>query len=128
MSEIDVWIPVQPDATLSPNSRAHWRKKASVVRETRESARLCTTSALARHTETWPKEGGVFVQPTILWGKGRKTMDGDNAVAILKAYLDGVADGLGVDDRTFVVDSVTQVRAAPGLPGVVLRIRSSPTP
>ena len=127
MTEIDVWIPLQPDASLSPNARGHWARRHRATQEARGAARLATVDALSRLGVAWPKEGGVEVHAGILWGKGRKMVDGDNSVAVLKAYLDGAADALGVDDRTFLVPTVTQARAPEG-PGVVLHMRAIPTP
>jgi hypothetical protein len=40
--------------------------------------------------------------------RGRKRMDQQNAVGILKAHVDGIADAIGVDDRHITLATVHQ--------------------
>ncbi len=122
---LDVFVPMQPDAALSPNARGHWSKRAKANRVARNVTRLSVVSALNALPSAFPREGVLRITPVIHWGKGRRTMDGDNAVSVLKPYIDGIQDALGRDDRWFVVSVPEQVRT-PGAPGVVFMMRMTP--
>ena len=72
-----------PPKALSPNSRPHWAAKAKAANTT----------------------GEVLVRPSFFHRVNRRR-DRDNALASLKAALDGVAEALGIDDSGFVVTPV----------------------
>jgi hypothetical protein len=77
-------IPGCPDAVLSPNSRSHWRVKATAVARARQDAYYATIDRvpyLAQSEVPVFETGKIIVRPVIGWGKGRKRMDGDNALA-----------------------------------------------
>ena len=85
-----------PARALSPNGRAHIFAKHRAVKSARETAWALTMeavgakpgwSAVALHWEFHPKT--------------RNLPDGDNAEASCKAYRDGIADALGIDDAHF---------------------------
>lgn len=86
-----------PVKILWPNGRGHWAEKARAVKAARQSA---WAAALAAGVKSLPVGGGFAIFVTI-HPKTRNAIDADNAVASLKASLDGIADALGVDDRTF---------------------------
>lgn len=89
-----------PASVLSPNNRSHWRKKASArkaqrtegvlltkaVHHTRRAA-VAALQAIPVHIEFMPPD--------------RRARDWDNLLASCKGLCDGIADGLGVDDRNF---------------------------
>jgi hypothetical protein len=68
----------------------------------------------------------VFTQPFtdddlpltihILWAreKHRKQMDNDNLIASCKWYLDAIAETIGVNDKHFIIGTVTQDRDTVG--------------
>lgn len=98
-----VWKPVlalslpHPERALKPNGRAHWAQKARAVKKARAVARMMMRSVMAQN--------GVAADDVRLrgykltwWYKG-VCPDVDNCLASCKAYLDGCADALGVDDR-----------------------------
>ena len=120
---LDVFVPLEPDKELGPNARIHWRAKAALVADTRAAAKYATMNALYQAGMVFPKEYPVQVDSVIHWGKGRKRMDPDNSLAILKSYFDGVSDATGVDDALFRCSIPEQVQKAP-VPGVVLSLRS----
>jgi hypothetical protein len=52
----------------------------------------------------------------ILWAreKHRKAMDNDNLIASCKWFLDAIAETIGVNDKHFIIGSVTQERDTVG--------------
>ena len=93
-----------PDKVLWPNGRpAHWAEKARAVKSARQSA---WAAALAADVKSLRAGHGYDIAVTV-HPKTRNAIDRDNCVASLKSYLDGLADALGVDDRTFNTPSVT---------------------
>ncbi len=94
-----------PDRRLSPNARAHWGGKAQATKQARTMARYAMFEqgvdlwAFIRNLSdipalpipiTW-----TFHSPT--W----RTYDRDNCIASCKAYQDGLADALGINDSRF---------------------------
>jgi crossover junction endodeoxyribonuclease RusA len=113
-TSITIRLPICPDAALSPNARVHWRRKAAAVKELRQVARyVACMSMWSQHWTT--ATGPVTVRATIGWGKGRRAMDGDNALSTLKAAFDGLTDAeLWSDDRRCRFEPVAQVRDPEG--------------
>jgi crossover junction endodeoxyribonuclease RusA len=120
---MDIFVPMEPDKALGPNGRMHWRARAALIADTRAAAKYATINALHQSGVVFPKEYPVQVDPVIHWAKGRKLMDEDNSLAILKSFFDGIADAIEVDDRLFRPTIPDQVRKAP-VPGVVFSLRS----
>lgn len=93
-----------PPRVLWSNARPHWAQKARAVLEARELAwevTLLAAWAQGQSSETIdltraeiPVEV-IYHQPT----RGRR--DRDNKQAACKAYFDGIADCLGIDDARF---------------------------
>jgi crossover junction endodeoxyribonuclease RusA len=94
-----VFLPMPPKE-LSPNSRAHWKRKASLVQATRGIAALQARKVAL--SEPWTKA----VIDIKAWTANRH--DEDNLIAACKAMLDGVAEGLGMNDRHFTIGTVRQ--------------------
>ncbi len=87
-----------PSRNLSPNSRVHWSKLAEYKKAARRNA---------AH-ETWMQIGICRLKGYRLdfyWPTKRRR-DKDNAAAMCKAYLDGVADCTGQDDSEWDFDGV----------------------
>ena len=110
----------------SPNGRLHHQAKARATKRLREDARRAAMSHV--NDPVWRQLGGwaalgwgdrgvpVTMDIEIVWPKGRKTLDDDNAKASLKPAIDGVADALwGGEDRHVEIGRVTQTRGAGGL-------------
>jgi len=112
-----VTIPATPTRTLSPNGRAHWRRKHADAKDLKSAARWATVNAL------FANQGGrgnwtgtsITLNWLVAWEKGRRRMDSDNLIAALKAAQDGIADALGIDDKAFTVGTVTQERDIDGM-------------
>jgi len=94
---IELPFPAKP---LWPNGRAHWAVKA---RETKKHRAWAYGATLQKRLP--PPPGRVNVSLTI-HPKTAHAIDADNAVASCKAYLDGIAQALGVNDSTFNAPSV----------------------
>ena len=101
-----------PGKALRPNGRAHWATKQRAVREARGRARLLMLRSKrdaeamcmlpvgwrpSRYDVTW-----------FFWGGTGP--DADNALASCKAYLDGCADALGVNDRVLDCAGIYRVK------------------
>lgn len=77
---------------VSPNKRLHWARRAEL---TKLAHRACAAAWIAYQRPVAPP-GGVNVRFTLLRSRA---MDEDNAVACLKAIIDGLFHGLiTVDD------------------------------
>jgi len=92
-----------PAKALWPNGRAHWAEKARAVKKHRGWAYF---SACAPDVPKADPESRVAIAVTV-HPKTRNLIDRDNCIASLKSYLDGIADALGVDDRTFDAPTIT---------------------
>lgn len=88
-----------PDKALSPNARVHWGERGRAARAAREHGHLAAVEAgwhvaeiPAGRLHLWV----TFHPPT------RRRPDDDNMLARFKAWRDGLADALGIDDARFV--------------------------
>lgn len=112
-----------PNKALSPNARVHWRSKANAVSEARwlagEKARVAM-AVVGTGTWTRARYTATFIFPD------RRSRDLDNLMAMLKPYLDGIADaGLVENDRSLVpqepaIQYDPELRAAGGYLRLVL--------
>lgn len=83
-----------PPKELSPNARIHWAKLAKAKKAYRhECAVSARSQGLGRMDAKKLHLSLTFFAPT------RRAYDLDNALARMKAGLDGLADVLGVDDK-----------------------------
>jgi len=89
---VSVVLPWPPTA-LSPNTRSHW---SALARAKKAYRAACSAQALAQGVRRIKADrlhlSLTFYPPT------RRAYDLDNALASVKAGLDGLADVLGVDD------------------------------
>lgn len=86
-----IFLPWPPKG-LWPNDRPHWAQKAKVTKAARFMAKallLGTQPGIVRITFC-PKPLGPMP-------------DKDNCISACKAYQDGIADALGVNDRGLIV-------------------------
>jgi crossover junction endodeoxyribonuclease RusA len=85
-----------PAPELSQNSRAHWSKRARAVKSARNCAILSVQEhGLHRMKWTSAKLEWSFRPPD------NRRRDVSNVIGSCKAYIDGIADALGIDDSTF---------------------------
>ena len=93
-----------PNRACWANSRSHWAVKAQAVKADRETALYLTREALL--FQTWvepPPEDTITVRMVFSHPKRTPRYDLQNAEAAMKAAVDGIAYGLGVDDERFMV-------------------------
>ena len=115
MSVIRVTLPLRTVSTL--NVREHWSKRARRAAEHRSVAHM-----LVRH-----QLRGVLLPVRItLTRVAPRGLDGDNAQGALKSIRDGIADALGVDDRTPLVQWMyLQKRGEPREYAVLVEVEKS---
>jgi hypothetical protein len=91
-----------PPKALSPNAREHWAEKARKTKMARTLAWGLTAKELGAKLRDYQPEGEILLryqfQPPM---RGGAIPDEDNVMASLKAYRDGIASALGVDDKRF---------------------------
>lgn len=108
---LTITIPMSPPRALSPNSRVTWRRVRSAVANARDVAYYATLPQKSHH---FPPDRRVRLDWTVAWEKGHRIMDDTNIKASLKAFEDGVAAALGLDDKHFTVGTVEQCRDSRG--------------
>lgn len=104
-----------PAPALRSNARGHWAKKARATKDARNHA--WAVAMAAPRIERIP-DATIFIE----YYPPSRRGDIHNVPASLKAYIDGIADAMGCDDKDFTVDYPTQW-AGVSKPGrVVFRI------
>lgn len=95
-----------PDAKLNPNARPNIFQRARLIKLARHEAKILTMAALGLKGTCQlfdRKTGRVPVRVEIAPPDRRKTRDLQNAIGALKAAMDGVQDGLKIDDSLFAI-------------------------
>ncbi|MBN7777748.1 hypothetical protein JYP49_14195 [Nitratireductor aquimarinus] len=87
-----------PSKNLSPNGRPHRMVKAASAKKARREARAVTSS---HARQIGPITADALSFQATFSPPARYRYDDDNLMASIKAYRDGIADALGVDDRMF---------------------------
>ncbi len=100
---ITISLPI-PDRALSPNAgrgQSRWAaiKKSRIVKEHRNRARLRFLSEMSRMGIAAIPADRVAGYSLDHYFKTAAFRDDDNADGACKAYRDGIADALGIDDR-----------------------------
>jgi len=105
-----------PDKGLSPNARLHWAPKAKLKATARNEAFVQTVLALGvKGLRCNQYEGTEKLPVTItFYPPDNRLRDDDNMVGSFKAYRDGIADALGIDDRRFRPHYFFEDSAKPG--------------
>lgn len=82
-----------PSRTLHPNARVHYMQLAKAKKKARADAALLAQAAGVKSVKSdAPLVSWTFCPPD------RRRRDMDGALASCKAYADGLADAMGVDD------------------------------
>lgn len=90
-----------PARGLHPNARMHWAPKAKLTKAARALASEAAREAReAVGLGDWAERGEIPITVTFL-PPDKRPRDLDGLLSQSKAYLDGVADSLGVNDRRF---------------------------
>mgnify|MGYP006341162761 CR=1 FL=1 len=103
-----------PDKALWPNGRAHWATKSRAFAKHKAWAYHAT---LAKMPRCFKHNGVEIALHYVITPKTAHKIDRDNCVAAMKAYQDGIAWALGIDDSAFAVPTIEF--AAPRKPGGV---------
>ena len=90
------------------NQRVHWGKRARRAKKQREAARMFVRIA----RRYLPKVRSAAVTLTRI---APRSLDSDNLASAMKAVRDGVADALGIDDGSSLLEwRYAQERGKPG--------------
>ena len=108
MIRIELPWPAKP---LHPNARPHRMEKAYATKTARAEAAIVAKRKVAGLVADRLKVTAIFHPPS---NRG----DTDNMQAACKAYLDGIADAAGIDDKHF--DLQKPVRGWPVKGGLVV--------
>ena len=92
-----------PHKALFPNGRAHWAVKA---RETKKH-RAWACNAMRATKGIYTGDTRIKVALTVFCKPRGPRPDMDGCVSAMKAYQDGIADALGIDDARFDAPTVT---------------------
>lgn len=103
MEQIRLILPYPP-SELNPNKRLHWAQKIKIKNAEKD---MGLTLALIYRGRI----SGDVPLSLIFYPGTNRSFDLDNALASCKAALDGVAQGLGINDKQF--RPITIDRAAP---------------
>lgn len=94
---ITITLPL-PHKHLSPNARVHWCQVANAKKRARRDAKYEAIAEMANIQLSAPKLESARVEYRFYF-KTKARHDADNAIASMKASLDGLTDaGLWVDD------------------------------
>lgn len=104
-----------PDKYLTPHAKGNWQAKA---RATKDARNMAWAKAMEAPRIDKMPDATIFVE---YWPEAYRG-DVHNMHGRMKAYIDGIADAMGCDDKRFKVDfpSVWAGRSKPGK--VVFRI------
>lgn len=114
-----------PSADLSPNARnGHWAQRKRAAQNARTLAFYETKKA------GWPSinlpDGDLFLWVDF-YPPTKRRPDDDNMLARFKAYRDGIADALAINDSRFVSRPYVKSESRKG-GEVRVRITGGPTP
>jgi hypothetical protein len=112
-----------PSKDLSPNARVHYRVKAAATKAARQTAVVLAFEAGWR--DAWLPEGRLHLWIDCYQAPGKKVPDDDNMIGRCKAYRDGIAQVLGIDDKRFISHPFVSDERRPG-GQVVMRITGGP--
>jgi crossover junction endodeoxyribonuclease RusA len=107
-----------PPRELHPNNSTHWGSKKTHIKKYREYARIITLESGAKI------EGGGKIHLQInFYPPDKRRRDLDGMLSNVKSGLDGIADGLGVDDYRFAlsIDRMQSIRGG-GVEIIIVRV------
>lgn len=93
----EIFLP-WPDKSLSPNARVHWSSLARAKKAAKRTAYYTTLEAgIGRIDADSLSVKYSFFPPD------RRARDADNMLSSCKAYQDGIAAAIGIDDSKFEI-------------------------
>lgn len=88
-----------PPKAVHPNARTHWAPKARATKRMRHDAAWAAKEARVK-----VGDGPVHISLTF-YPPDKRRRDLDGCISSCKAYLDGLADALGIDDSRFTLSA-----------------------
>jgi len=88
-----------PSRKLHPNARVHWAAKAQATKAVRHTADVLTLDAGWQRIDFGDGRLHLWID---FYPPDKRCRDDDGLLSSFKAYRDGIADALGIDDRRFV--------------------------
>lgn len=116
---MDALILPWPDRVLSPNARVDWRERAKARKAARATAVLLAFQV--GWCDSRLPEGRLDLWFDVCQAQGKKLPHDDNMLGLCKAYRDGIAQVLGIDDKRFKSQPDVKNERRPG-GQVVVRI------
>lgn len=101
-----------PSRVLHPNARVHWAAKARATKLAKSEAAWWAKAAGAK-----PIKANVLSVSITFFPPDKRRRDVDGMLASIKAYIDGIADVVGIDDSNW---SISMRRDEPREHGAVL--------
>lgn len=98
-----------PPAGLSPNARLHWSAVAKLKKKCRADAYMIALASEAQALKGCDVSLSLTFHPPT-----NGAYDLDNALARMKASLDGVADAMGVDDSKWSLNIAKGAKSTKG--------------
>lgn len=99
---IELTLPF-PRSELSPNSRISWQAKMSHIKEARHEAKIIALDYKNNHQgKNWDLYEIADLHPFFkFYPPDRRKRDILNLADSMKGYIDGICDGLNIDDSQF---------------------------
>lgn len=110
MKPIEIRLP-WPPTELSPNARGHWSK---VMKAKRAYRSACLTITLG--DGPFDIDDGPLLLDLTFHPPDRRSYDRDNLISRIKAGIDGLADGLEINDKRF---TTLAARVSPEVGGYI---------
>lgn len=90
-----------PPREMHPNSRVHWSKRAKAAKQCRLTAGWCAKQAGIRYGD--PDIPATLRVTAVFSPPDNRRRDLDGMLSSAKAFLDGIADVIGIDDSKWEI-------------------------
>jgi crossover junction endodeoxyribonuclease RusA len=121
LATLSIFLP-WPDSDLNPNARPSRWQKTAAKQQARADAFYLTKHTLDGKPSSFDPKGEIRYYLSFTPPDNRYRMDDDNAIATMKASLDGIAAALEVDDKIFQLAGIVwHLPKKPGSVEVVLK-------
>jgi len=123
MMKIIINIPALPPKEASPNWRGHWSEKYRAMRDYKSLVIVRAREAMRANHPTQPITTAT-IATTLIVRDARYIKDGDNAIASLKAAIDGIVEaGILKDDKYINVSPVRYEIDRERAPGTIIEVQ-----
>ncbi len=101
-------VPTVPGPACSPNARASWHVVYRARNELKTAAAWAACLSVPVEQRPWFGAEPVTLQIRVIWPRGRKRMDDDNAIAACKGARDALNGIAWADDRQVTTLPIVQ--------------------